>query len=62
MEKRIRDSNYLLIITIGVGDDLGKLRGVLREQVLIVGEVWLVRIVGSGRLIGIGDERTVYNS
>ncbi len=53
------DSSYLLVITIGVGDHLGDLRVILREQVLVVNQVGLVRVIGYGGLIGVGDERAV---
>ena len=53
------DFPYLLVIAIGVGDHLGDLRVILREQVLVVNQVGLVRVIGCGRLIGVWDERAV---
>jgi hypothetical protein len=59
--KRVSDSSYLLIIAIGVGDNLGDLGVLLREQVLVVDQIGLVGVVRCSRLISIGDEWAIVN-
>jgi hypothetical protein len=49
----------LFIVAIGVGDDLGQVGIGFGEQVLVVDQIRLIRIIGLGGLIGIGNERSV---
>jgi hypothetical protein len=45
----------LLIVSVGVGDDLWQLVVGLREQELVVGQVWLVLVCGASGLDWIWD-------
>jgi hypothetical protein len=59
--KIVSDSSYLLIIAIGVGDNLGDLGVLLGEQVLVVDQIGLVGVVRCSGLISIGDEWAIDN-
>jgi hypothetical protein len=47
----------LLVVSVGIGDDLWQLVVGLREQELVVGQVWLVLVCGTGGLDWVWDVR-----
>ena len=47
--------NRLLVVSVGVGDDLGQVVIVLREQELVVRQVWLILVRCTGRFDWIRD-------
>ena len=54
---RIFLGNGLLVVSVGIGDDLRQLVVGLRQKELIVGQVWLVLVRGAGGLDWVWDVR-----